>query len=81
MFASGKVFEKIYSFHMFTSGAICMNRREFLKVSVTLGAGVFLSLKPEAARKVLALGLPAIPGGTLAPNDIPKYMTPLLIRR
>lgn len=56
-----------------------MNRRGFLKVSLALGAGLFLSLKPETARKVLAMKLPAIPGGTLDPTSIPKFMTPLLI--
>jgi len=56
-----------------------MNRREFLKVSIALGGGLFLSLKPEAARKVLAMNLAQIPGGTLDPVSVPKYQTPMLI--
>jgi FtsP/CotA-like multicopper oxidase with cupredoxin domain len=53
-----------------------INRRAFLKVGATLGAGLFLSFKSGSVRKVFALPLP---GGTLDPLTIPKYQTHLLV--
>jgi len=52
-----------------------VSRREFLKLS---GAGV-LSLYAAAQGKYALKAQAQIPGGTLAPGDVPKYMTPMLI--
>jgi spore coat protein A, manganese oxidase len=70
------------------------SRREFIKYSLAVGAGLFLVGRADIDR---ALALPTasptagkaaraskrvlaqIPGGTLAPGSIPKYATPLLI--
>ncbi|GAB6191234.1 multicopper oxidase family protein [Desulfocastanea catecholica] len=51
-----------------------LTRRKFLKISFIGGAAMFIPWHyklPEA--------LAAIPGGTLEPDDIPKYQTPMLI--
>jgi len=52
-----------------------LSRREFLKLS---GAGL-LSLYAASHGKYLPRALAAIPGGTLDPAAVPKYLTPLLI--
>jgi spore coat protein A, manganese oxidase len=52
-----------------------INRRDFLKLS---GAGV-LSLFALNRGKAMLKAQAAIPGGTLDPLTVPKYMTPLLI--
>ena len=49
-------------------------RRRFLKLA-TGGAGVYLTSKFGLWPRVLA----QIPGGTLPPDVIPKFVTPLLI--
>ena len=52
------------------------SRRDFLKIGAAAGGGLYLSTKIGGVRyRVHA----AIPGGTLAPADIPKFQTPLLI--
>ena len=56
-----------------------INRREFLKVSLALGGGLFLSLKGKPNQIAVALALAQIPGGTLDPLTISKYVTPVLI--
>ncbi|MFO7555480.1 MAG: multicopper oxidase domain-containing protein [Desulfobacterales bacterium] len=51
-----------------------MNRRKFLKIGFAGGAAMFLPWRfklPEAFAQ--------IPGGTLEPGDVPKYVTPMLI--
>jgi len=50
------------------------SRRTFIKVMGVAGAGLFLPWRGS-----IPLALAAIPGGTLPPSGIPKYMTPLLI--
>ena len=52
-----------------------ISRRDFLKLS---GAGI-LSLYGVSRGKVTLRAQAQIPGGTLNPHDVPKYMTPLLI--
>ena len=49
-------------------------RRRFLKLA-TGGAGLYLTSKWGFSPRVLA----QIPGGTLSPDGIPKFVTPLLI--
>ncbi len=71
-----------------------LSRRSFIKVIVSAGAGAFLVgrlpadlvraealTRHSASRRTLRLAAPgaALPGGTLAPGDIPKFSTPLLI--
>jgi FtsP/CotA-like multicopper oxidase with cupredoxin domain len=50
------------------------SRRDFLKVSVVAGAGALITARFGGIQKVFALPL-----SLLDPNDIPKFMTPLLI--
>ncbi|HLF73718.1 MAG TPA: multicopper oxidase [Anaerolineales bacterium] len=52
-----------------------ISRRDFLKLS---GAGV-LSLYAASRGKFLPRAFAQIPGGTLDPSDVTKYVTPLLI--
>jgi FtsP/CotA-like multicopper oxidase with cupredoxin domain len=52
-----------------------MNRRSFLKLS---GAGV-LSLYVATRNGFILKSQAQIPGGTLDPVDVPKYLTPMLI--
>ncbi|MBN1148539.1 MAG: multicopper oxidase domain-containing protein [Anaerolineales bacterium] len=52
-----------------------ISRRDFLRLS---GAGV-LSLYVATRGKFLLRAQAQIPGGTLSPHDVPKYMTPMLI--
>jgi spore coat protein A, manganese oxidase len=52
-----------------------ISRRDFLKLT---GAGV-LSLYTATRGKFTLRAQAAIPGGTLNPDDVTKYMTPLLI--
>jgi len=52
-----------------------ISRREFLKLS---GAGM-LSLYAASHGKFILRGRAAIPGGTLDPTLVPKFVTPLLI--
>jgi spore coat protein A, manganese oxidase len=71
-----------------------ITRRQFLRHTIALGAGLFITsrIAPERAFANVALGpaekraggifrrtLAQIPGGTLDPNAIAKYQTPLLI--
>ena len=52
-----------------------ISRRDFLKLS---GAGI-LSLYTASRGKFTLRAQAVIPGGTLNPGDVTKYMTPLLI--
>ena len=53
-----------------------LTRREFIKATGALGAGLYLTAKfGGKVHRVYA----AIPGGTLAPADVVKYQTSLLI--
>jgi FtsP/CotA-like multicopper oxidase with cupredoxin domain len=52
-----------------------INRREFLKLS---GAGI-LSLYAVSRGKFTLRAQAQIPGGTLSPDDVSKYLTPMLI--
>jgi FtsP/CotA-like multicopper oxidase with cupredoxin domain len=56
-----------------------VSRRDFLRISGGAGAGLFFvgSVAGELFRIPVAAA--AIPGGTLDPNDVPKYVTRLLI--
>jgi bilirubin oxidase len=59
-------------------GGKMLSRRDFLKVSALFGAGLFLTVRNGAERKVYAMPLPA--GMNIQdPNAIPKYLTPLVI--
>jgi spore coat protein A len=51
-----------------------ITRRQFLRYGAAGGAVLFLPLR-VGARQALA----QVPGGTLPPGDIPKYVTPLVI--
>jgi FtsP/CotA-like multicopper oxidase with cupredoxin domain len=53
-----------------------LSRRQFLFGSAAAGAGLFLSTMVDGRRVVRAV---AIPGGTLDPLAIPRYVTPLLV--
>ena len=52
-----------------------INRRGFLKISGLAGAGLFLPPHLRLRRRFRL----DIPGGTLDPGDVTKYVTPLLI--
>jgi FtsP/CotA-like multicopper oxidase with cupredoxin domain len=52
------------------------SRRDFIKLSAAAGGGLYLSTKIGGVRRVLHA---AIPGGTLDPGSIAKYVTPLLV--
>jgi spore coat protein A len=51
-------------------------RREFIRVGAFTGGGLYLAAQLGGVRRVFAL---SIPGGTLAPCDIPRFVTPLLV--
>jgi FtsP/CotA-like multicopper oxidase with cupredoxin domain len=51
-----------------------ITRSQFLKYGAAGGAVLFLPLRVGAGR-----ALAQVPGGTLPPGDIPKYVTPLVI--
>jgi hypothetical protein len=53
-----------------------INRRQFLKLSAVAGASLAVPWKsgPLAVRRAFA----QIPGGTLAPGDVAKYVLPLV---
>jgi spore coat protein A, manganese oxidase len=53
-----------------------VSRRGFLKLGGAAGAALILTTKFGGVRRVFAQ---AIPGGTLDPLSVPKYVTPLLI--
>ena len=53
-----------------------LSRRQFLKVIAALGFGLFIRTMPSGAPRVYAA---AIPGGTLDPAAVKKFVTPLLI--
>jgi bilirubin oxidase len=48
-------------------------RRQFLKLATAVGAGAYLTTKFALWQRVFA----QVPGGTLAPDTIPKFVTPL----
>src|SRR5690348_18035822 len=50
-------------------------RRHVLAIGVLAGAGI---VAEEVHRRTAALADP-VPGGTLDPNSIPKYVTPLFV--
>lgn len=52
-----------------------ISRREFLKATGVLGAAYWLGPQLIIGGKVYA----SIPGSTLAPGDVPKYQTPMLV--
>ncbi|HBY98166.1 MAG: multicopper oxidase domain-containing protein [Ardenticatenaceae bacterium] len=56
-----------------------ITRRQFLKAGAVTGATLLVPTDFGFIRRVLAIPLPAIPGGTLDPGGIPKYVTPLII--
>lgn len=51
------------------------SRRSFLKLTGASTLALFVSAKFGGMQRLLA----QIPGGTLAPGDVPKYQTPMLI--
>ena len=51
-----------------------MKRREFIKTVGIVGAGTFLPW-----RGIVPSAFAQLPGGTLDPTSIPKYVTPLVI--
>ncbi|HYN31706.1 MAG TPA: multicopper oxidase [Ilumatobacteraceae bacterium] len=53
-----------------------ITRRNFLKIGAGAGAGLFLTVNIGGVQRVMAIPLP---GGTLNPADIPKYLDPLVI--
>ena len=52
-----------------------LDRRQFLKVTGASAVGWYVATRSGWVQRALA----EIPGGTLDPNDVPKYVTPLLI--
>jgi hypothetical protein len=50
-------------------------RRQFLKLATAAGVGGYLTTKLGFWQRVFA----QIPGGTLSPNRIPKFVAPLLV--
>jgi spore coat protein A len=52
-----------------------LNRRQFLKIGAA-GAGLYLVSRVNGLVKI---AYAQIPGGTLNPGDVPKFVTPLLI--
>jgi spore coat protein A, manganese oxidase len=59
-----------------------LSRRQFLKVGVLAGAGLFVPWRVSSRthwKVSVSRTLAAIPGDSLDPADIPKYATPLLI--
>ncbi len=57
------------------SKQLLLSRRGFLKSAGLLSAAYWLGPKLMIGGKAYA----QIPGGTLPPGDVPKYLTPLLI--
>lgn len=51
-----------------------MERRDFLKITGLAGAGLFLPWKWSGPKQLYA----AIPGGSLDPTVLPKYVSPLV---
>lgn len=54
-----------------------ITRRDFVKWSAAAGAWLYVS--SSGASRFLDAAYAAIPGGTLDPATVPKYLTPLLI--
>ncbi len=52
-----------------------VSRRSFLKLGGAAGAALYLTTYFGGVKRVFA----QIPGGTLDPHSVPKYMTPMLI--
>src|SRR5687767_5071601 len=52
------------------------SRREFIKIGGAAGGGLYLSTLIGGVRHIVGA---AIPGGTLDPAAIPKFVTPLLV--
>jgi spore coat protein A len=52
------------------------SRRDFIRIGAAAGGGLYLSTKLGGVRYLVHA---ALPGGTLEPTAIPKYVTPLLI--
>jgi len=52
-----------------------LTRREFLKLSAAMGGAAYLSTRLRFLQRAFA----QIEGGSLDPNDVTKYVTPLLI--
>jgi spore coat protein A, manganese oxidase len=53
-----------------------ISRRDFIKVTAAFGGALLVSRYVDGVRRVFAA---PIPGGTLDPDSVPKYMTPMLI--
>ena len=57
-------------------GRLSLSRRTFIRAAGVAGAGfVLYAYAPGGTKRAVA----AIPGGTLDPADVPRYVTPLLI--
>jgi spore coat protein A len=54
-----------------------ISRREFIKWSTAAGAWVYVTA--SGATRYLDAAYAAIPGGSLDPTTVPKYVTPLLV--
>jgi FtsP/CotA-like multicopper oxidase with cupredoxin domain len=55
---------------------LMLTRRDFLRIGAAGSAGLYLTLRGGGLTRV---AFAQIPGGTLDPTAIPKYVTPLLI--
>lgn len=62
-----------------TTTQLDLSRRNFLRIAGVAGAGLFLVGEVGGRPFRVPLAAAAVPGGTLAPADIPKFVTPLLV--
>ena len=58
-----------------------MSRRDFLRIGGGAGAGLVFVGRIGGHLFRVPVAAAAIPGGTLDPTGVPKYASPLLIRR
>ena len=60
-------------------GKGAVSRRDFLRISGGAGVGLFFVGQIGGQLFEIPVAAAAIPGGSLDPSSVPKYVTPLLI--